>query len=277
MKIMDFGVLDSSLIDFIIPSEFAKTALYYTDQFGYYHCNNNYKIERNYVDLFLLIYMCDGELFVSSKGHEITAKKEQIILLDCRYPHTYSCPSTAKFLWFHFNGASSHAYCKQLFHKNGILFADESTVNLKKYFESILSWSKQIVPNEHQISVNIHAILSGLATSSSNPVQTVSTLSPVIDYIKAHYHEQIELTQLAKQCNMSVSHLIRCFKKFFDGTPHEYLLSFRLRQAKNLLLTTSISVEIISEKCGFNSASHFARAFRSNHQMTPTEFRKMYL
>lgn len=277
MKIMDSGVLDSSLLDFIIPSEFAKKALYYTDQLGYFSCNNNYKIERNYVGLFLLIYMCDGELSVSSKNHQVVAQKEQIVLLDCRYPHTYFCPSTAKFLWFHFNGSSSHLYAEQLFQQNGILFSDESTISLKKYFESILSWSKQIVPNEHQISVNIHAILSGLATSSSNPVQTESVLSPAIDYIKSHYSEQIELETLAKQCNMSISHLIRSFKKYIDGTPHEYLLSYRLRQAKTLLLTTSMSVEIISEKCGFNSASHFARAFRSNHQMTPTEFRKMYL
>ena len=74
---------------------------------------------------------------------------------------------------------------------------------------------------------------------------------------------------------MSISHFIRSFKKYAGCTPHEYLLSYRLRQAKELLLSTDDTIERIAEQCGFHSASHFARAFRKNLSMTPSEFRNL--
>ena len=72
-----------------------------------------------------------------------------------------------------------------------------------------------------------------------------------------------------------ISHFIRGFKLYTGYTPHEYLLSYRLRQAKQLLSTSSLTIEEIAERCGFNSASHFARAFRSAENTSPTKFRKL--
>ncbi|WP_363673418.1 AraC family transcriptional regulator [uncultured Mitsuokella sp.] len=57
--------------------------------------------------------------------------------------------------------------------------------------------------------------------------------------------------------------------------PHEYVLLYRLRQSKHLLQTTADSIETIAEKCGFNSASHFARAFKHVNHMIPTDFRHL--
>ena len=74
---------------------------------------------------------------------------------------------------------------------------------------------------------------------------------------------------------MSASHLIRCFKKHLSCTPHEYLLQYRLRQSKRLLQATEDSIEEIADACGFNSASHFARAFKAVNGMTPTAFRAL--
>lgn len=58
-------------------------------------------------------------------------------------------------------------------------------------------------------------------------------------------------------------------------TPHEYLVAYRLMQAKQMLLTNQLSIEQIAELCGFHSASHFARAFRKNNGISPSEFKQM--
>jgi AraC-like DNA-binding protein len=100
-------------------------------------------------------------------------------------------------------------------------------------------------------------------------------LRPAIDHISRHYDADIDLDLLASLCCLSTSHLIRCFKRLANCTPHEYLLAYRLRQSKQLLLTTALSIDQIAERCGFNSASHFARAFRSENGISPSEFRSI--
>lgn len=74
-----FSVLEPSLMDFILPFNFAKQALYYAPQFGHFYCDSHYKIDRQFVDLYLLVYVCDGELNVNSRGQHIIAKQQEHI------------------------------------------------------------------------------------------------------------------------------------------------------------------------------------------------------
>lgn len=98
-------------------------------------------------------------------------------------------------------------------------------------------------------------------------------LAPALAYIHGHFADDISLNDLAEMCGISKSHFIRSFKRYVGCTPHEYLLQYRLRQSKRLLLSSDLTVEQIAEDCGFNSASHFARAFRQETDISPTAFR----
>lgn len=276
MEIVDIGVLKQSFMDFLLPSEFAGDSLYYCPQFGHFYCNEKYSIDRNYLDMCLLIYVCEGALEVETRNKFSVVSQDQIALIDCRYPHRYSCPDYAEFIWFHFKGNSSIAYTDYLFQQSGIVFSGEGIPELRKNFDVILSCSQQILPNEHTISLNIHSLLSQLAAPHQNTILSTSNLTPALDHIHNHYREEIDLCFLSKLCSVSTSHFIRSFKKYINCTPHEYLLAYRLRQSKQLLLTTGKSIDAIAEKCGFNSASHFARAFRKSNGMTPSQFRQMY-
>ena len=99
---------------------------------------------------------------------------------------------------------------------------------------------------------------------------------PALDYISRHFAEEIDLDRLSELCMISKPHLIRCFRRELSCTPHEYLLDHRLREAKQRLTGSAFSVEEVAEQCGFNSVSHFSRAFRKRIGMTPSEFRKIW-
>jgi AraC family transcriptional regulator len=73
---------------------------------------------------------------------------------------------------------------------------------------------------------------------------------------------------------MSTCHFARLFRRQYNVLPHEFLLNLRINEAKKHLLVTDLSIETIAEKCGFNSASHFIRAFGQRVGITPTQFRK---
>ncbi len=55
---------------------------------------------------------------------------------------------------------------------------------------------------------------------------------------------------------------------------HQYVISYRLRLSKNLLLTTAMDVEEIAWRTGFCSSSHFIRVFRAHNGMTPRQYRQ---
>jgi len=268
--------MESSFMDFLLPSAFAQSALYYMPQYGRFVCNEHYHISREFVDLFLLIYVCEGAMEVETRGKIRQVSQGEIALVDCRYPHRYRALGHTDFLWFHFRGSGSAEYAELLLGRSGCVFAGEHIPKLRRQFDSILSCAQQHVPNEHMISMNIHIILTHLASPSPEHAMINTLLHPALEHIHNHFSEPIVLKPLASLCNMSTSHFIRCFKKHIDCTPHQYILSYRLRQAKQILSTTTMPIELVAEKCGFNSASHFARAFRKSIGIRPTEFRHSY-
>lgn len=80
------------------------------------------------------------------------------------------------------------------------------------------------------------------------------------------------LTDLARQTGMSHTRLTRGFKKVFGCTVFEYLRKERLAYARILLWENRLSITDAAFEAGFCSSSHFARAFRKQFGISPSEF-----
>ncbi|UQZ85178.1 DNA-binding transcriptional regulator AraC [Paenibacillus konkukensis] len=64
-------------------------------------------------------------------------------------------------------------------------------------------------------------------------------------------------------------------QKEYGVPPFEYLLRYRIEQAK-LLLQTDLSVARIAEEVGFNQAAYFASCFTRAEGISPRTFRKQF-
>jgi AraC-like DNA-binding protein len=73
--------------------------------------------------------------------------------------------------------------------------------------------------------------------------------------------------------HVSPSHLWRCTRRYFGLSPSELILDLQLRHAATLLTSTDERISVIGERCGFTSASHFSKAFRNTHLLSPREYR----
>lgn len=95
------------------------------------------------------------------------------------------------------------------------------------------------------------------------------------EYIDENYTEKVNIKEIARLYHVSEAYFIRSFKKYFGETPKTYIISKRLSEGKNLLLTTKDSVNEIAYKVGFPSHSLFTKFFRNVYGCTPTDFRNM--
>ncbi len=96
----------------------------------------------------------------------------------------------------------------------------------------------------------------------------------VLDYIQDNYCKNIVCEKLAKLSGMSSATFFRNFRKCFGTTPHQYILSLRLKDARYLLLSDSITIGEIAETLGFCDQFQFSRIFRKHCGISPTLYRK---
>ena len=95
-------------------------------------------------------------------------------------------------------------------------------------------------------------------------------------YINDHYDRQITLQEIADANFVSRHSLSGAFKDIVGSTFKDYLVMFRITEAKKLLITTDDSVEKIAEKVGYQNVNNFVRIFKSRESMTPLKYRKQY-
>ncbi|MEC0124998.1 helix-turn-helix transcriptional regulator [Paenibacillus pabuli] len=102
-------------------------------------------------------------------------------------------------------------------------------------------------------------------------------LGGLVTFIKQNYHQDISLSMLAQQINVTEQHLNRIFKKEFQMTPLDYLTRYRLLKAKEMLIHDDvITAHEIAQAVGFNSASYFGSVFKKYEGISPIELRKQY-
>lgn len=95
-------------------------------------------------------------------------------------------------------------------------------------------------------------------------------------FINEHYGQDITLQQIADAHFISRHTLSLAFKEIVGITFKDYLVIFRITEAKRLLLTTDDSVEQIAEKVGYWNVNNFIRIFKSREEITPLQYRKRY-
>ena len=101
-------------------------------------------------------------------------------------------------------------------------------------------------------------------------------LSLIYSYVDDHFNRKIEVAAVAEFSNLSKSAFCRYFKKETGQTFIRFLNSYRVSQAKRLLLMDKNVSESCYE-CGFESLSYFNRIFKQVTGENPKDFKKRHL
>ena len=118
-----------------------------------------------------------------------------------------------------------------------------------------------------------HYCTNPIARSDATSKLSAQSLQQTIDYIHARLEQDITLSELADNVQMSQYRFARAFKQSTGIPPHQYLLMQRVEQAKKLLTLTQLPIVAISYQLGFASQSHFGATFRRFTKVTPKVYR----
>jgi AraC-like DNA-binding protein len=92
-------------------------------------------------------------------------------------------------------------------------------------------------------------------------------------FIDTHFHEPINVNNIADEAYFSKFHFIRLFKNIYGKTPNQYLIAVRIKKAKELLQSEK-SVSEVCSSVGFESLSSFSGLFKKVTGSTPSVFLK---
>lgn len=107
------------------------------------------------------------------------------------------------------------------------------------------------------------------------PSDKLNLIRPAIDYIYTEYtNDNIEISYLARLCNMSESYFRRIFLKNYGISPIKYINNLKIERAKELLTSGLYTVSDVAELSGFHDESYFSREFKKSFKKSPKEYAK---
>ena len=95
-------------------------------------------------------------------------------------------------------------------------------------------------------------------------------------YIHNHYTEKMTVSQIAQAVYTSERDCYRTFREYLNTSPQEYLKSYRLQKACEMLRSSNINVGDIGYSCGLGSSSYFGKVFKEFMGSSPVEYRKSW-
>ncbi len=101
-------------------------------------------------------------------------------------------------------------------------------------------------------------------------------MQKVCRFIDENYQKQIQLDDIAEYCGYSRYHLSHLFRDSSGFTVFSYLLEVRMKKAKELLLSTDMSIKEISCEIGFSDQNYFSNVFKKQTGFSPMDFRNNF-
>jgi transcriptional regulator GlxA family with amidase domain len=94
-------------------------------------------------------------------------------------------------------------------------------------------------------------------------------LQAAVELMRENIEKPRDLGQLAAELGQSRRNIERLFRKHMNCSPARYYLGLRLARARQLLSQTRMAVVEVALSCGFVSAAHFSKRYRSHFGVAP--------
>jgi len=115
---------------------------------------------------------------------------------------------------------------------------------------------------------NIRIAAGGLSTWQKRRAEAL---------LREHLDGSVHLSELARECGLSVTHFARSFKASFGVSSHRWLVERRIELAMQLLIQTREPLVTVAIQSGFADQAAFTRTFHQILGMSPGRWRREHV
>lgn len=276
----------SEVIFSVFPSEnFIDLGLY---QFGWEQCDPSHSFgpaARNHY-LFHYVISGTGKLIAkNSKGESIEypVKSGQGFMLFPNQICTYIADEKIpwEYTWIEFDGLRA----KETIEMAGLsLDAPIYKARYKEISKNMKEEMLYIVNHKDASPFHLigHLYLfmdALLCSSASAPINKGNRLrdfyiKEAISFIEQNFQNDISVEDIAAACGLNRSYFSKIFHETMGKTTQEFLISYRMSKASELLKLTKLSIGDISHAIGYDNPLHFSRAFKKVYGVSPRQWRQ---
>lgn len=275
----------SEVIFSIFPSEnFVDMGLY---QFGWEQCDPSQSFgpaARNHY-LFHLCLSGTGTLYAeNTKGESITykIKSGQGFMLFphqiCTYIADHDIPW--EYVWIEFDGLRA----KETIELAGLSIDQPVYRALYKDIAETMKNEMLYIVNHKEESPfhligHLYLFIDSFVRSSTSTKTTGGTrlrdfyIKEAITYIEQNFQNDISIEDIAVSCGLNRSYFGKIFREEMGKSPQEFLISYRMTKATELLKITRLSIADIGNGVGYPNQLHFSRAFKNVYGISPRQWR----
>ena len=275
----------SEVIFSIFPREnFIDLGLY---QFGWEQCDPSHSFgpaARNHY-LYHLCLSGTGTLFANNtKGELITyqVKSGQGFMLFphqiCTYIADHEIPW--EYVWVEFDGlrVKESIDSAGLTQNNPIYRSRHKNIAETMKSELLYLVNHKDESPFHLIGHLYLFIDSLIRSSSSTQIGSGNSLrdfyiKEAFSFIEQNFQNDISIEDIAACCGLNRSYFGKIFHQNMGKTPQEFLMSYRMTKATELLKLTELSIADVGNAVGYPNQLHFSRAFKNIYGLSPRQWR----
>ncbi|GGG58916.1 AraC family transcriptional regulator [Paenibacillus radicis (ex Gao et al. 2016)] len=110
--------------------------------------------------------------------------------------------------------------------------------------------------------------------SGGNPIH--KKIFEIVDHLNRHYDQRQTIQDVSGKFFISPSYFCKMFRENTGFTFTEYLNNVRVKEARQLLIGSTMKISDIAERVGFESMTHFGRIFKEMTGLSPLKYRQTY-
>lgn len=226
------------------------------------------------IDSTELICVLDGRVFINEDGTEYALDDKSILILEPGKPHFGYLESggggeKVSFYWLHFR--TDMPLPGKLFRDGGSDFYDIKHLLRKLLHTSSVSSSGGI---RDALTYAIFCELEMLAGEKTRESRAI--IKKVTELVRMNIDKPITVSSIATNFGYNSDYMGKLFRASCGIGLGEYIASERVKRAKDLLLTTELSVKEIAAAVFPGSYNSFIKFFIYHASISPTDFRKRY-